>query len=466
MKKMNDNILKITYVFIGLFAILAVYLVIYILTDGREDINNPYNKRQELLEKKVLRGNIYSNDMDILAETIIDEEGNEKRNYPYDELFCHIIGNRYDTGSYGLELSYKFDLLSYNQSIVDELLADFNEKKLQGNSIITTLDVDLQDACYEALGKYEGAVVIMDAVTGDILSMVSKPDYNPNNISGIWDDIKNDKKGVLLNRATQGLYTPGSIFKLFVLGEYIRSYNETYDEYLYTCKGKINYSDFSLKCSNGKAHGKLDLSEAFAKSCNCSFADIGLKTDTDSLKAYCNNKLFNSNLPLEIPYSKSSYVLNVYDSEFMKIQTYIGQGETLVTPIHMCMVMSSIVNDGILMKPRIVSKIIDKKGNTIENTDISQYGSLYTKNEADLLKKYLGEVVNSGTATKLKNDKADVYGKTGTAQIDSNGLANSWFVGGIETQDKKLAISVVIEKVDDNTSPAVSVTKDIIKTLD
>jgi peptidoglycan glycosyltransferase len=254
---------------------------------------------------------------------------------------------------------------------------------------------------------------------------------------------------------------------LFVLGEYIRSYNETYDEYLYTCKGKINYSDFSLKCSNGKAHGKLDLSEVFAKSCNCSFADIGLKTDTDSLKAYCNNKLFNSNLPLEIPYSKSSYVLNVNNSEFMKIQTYIGQGETLVTPIHMCMVMSSIVNDGMLMKPRLVTELIDANDNIVKKIDASEYKKLYTSDEASNLKTYLREVVTSGTAYRLNDENKYIYGKTGTAQISTAGKADSWFVGGIELNDgSKYSIAVVIENIDDNTSPAIVVTKEIIKSLD
>lgn len=467
MKSMNSNILKITYVFVGLFTILAGYLMVYLFTDSKDDINNSYNKRQEILAQKIRRGSIYANDMTILAKTVVDEDKNETRVYPYDELFCHVVGS-YDKGVYGLEQSYNYELLSANQSIIDEVLADLNNEKLLGNGIVTTLDLELQDVCYKALGEYDGAIVIMDATSGDILSMVSKPDYNPNDISKIWNDIKEDDKGVLLNRATQGLYPPGSVFKLFTLGEYIASNSYSYESFLYTCEGSVSFTDFTMRCSNKKAHGKLDLKNAFANSCNCAFVEIGLDLDLNSFREYCNNKLFNSKeMPIDIAYKRSIYNLQSSDSTFIKCQTVIGQGETLVTPMHMCMVISSIVNDGVLMKPRFVERIVDNNGNTLKTLDESEYINLYTKEETEILKTYLREVVNSGTAYRLKNEKLDIYGKTGTAQISSSGKADSWFVGGIETQgSNKYAIAVVIENINDNTAPSVVVAKEIIKSLD
>ncbi len=466
MKKMNDNILKTTYVFIGLFTLLAVYLLVYLFTDSKEDINNSYNKRQELLAEKVIRGNIYSNDMTILAQTVIDENGNETRVYPYDELFCHVVGS-YDMGTYGLEASYNFELLSSETSIIDEVIADINNEKLLGNNIVTTLDIELQSACYEALGKYDGAIIIMDPKTGDILSMVSKPGYNPNDIANIWNDIKDDESGILLNRVTQGLYPPGSIFKLFTLGTYIDSYRGTYNKFNYTCEGSVSFADFTMRCSNKKAHGQLDLLGAFANSCNCAFVSLCDKIDSDDLRDYCNDKLFNRELPLNISYKMSSFILNNADSQFMKCQTFIGQGETLVTPVHMCMVMSSIVNDGILMEPRFVKEITDNRGNIIKKYESEEYVELYSEKDSKMLKEYLREVVNSGTAYRLKNDTMDVYGKTGTAQINTTGMADSWFVGGIEAENgKTYAIAVVLENVSENTSPAVVVTKEILEVLD
>lgn len=465
-KSMKSNILKATYVFAALFIILGAYLLYYVVVESAGDINNPYNKRTELFEQKIIRGNIYSKDMDILAQTLTDDSGKETRVYPYDELFCHVVGS-FDKGRYGLEQTYDFQLLGTNASLVEGVAADINNQKLQGNSIVTTLDVELQNVCYEALGKYDGAVMIMDAKTGDVLAMVSKPGYNPNDITKIWEDIRNDDKGALLNRVTYGLYPPGSVFKLFTLGEYISEHESNYEEYSYECSGTVNFVDFTMSCSNKRAHGLMNLAKGFAESCNCTFVDIGSKIKIDKFRDYCDEKLFNRDLPIELPHTLSQMQLKDNDSEFIKSQTVIGQGKTLVTPIHMCMVMSAIANDGIMMKPRFVSNIIDGKGNIVKEIKKDEYSELYTANEAETLKKYLREVVDSGTAYRLKSDTMDVYGKTGTAQVNATGITDSWFVGAVETEDEQVyAFAVVLENVTENTSPAIVVSKEIIKGLD
>ncbi|MBQ2981553.1 MAG: penicillin-binding protein 2 [Lachnospiraceae bacterium] len=464
--KNNNNIMKTTYIFTGLFVLLAVYLVGYIVLQSKKDINNTYNKRQDILAQKVVRGTIYSNDLKPLAMTKLDENNEEYRYYPYDELFCHIVGS-FDKGQYGLELAYNFDLLTANSSIVQEVVAEVNGVKLQGNSIKTTLDINLQEICLNALGDYEGSVVLMDAQTGDILSMVSKPYYNPNDIANIWDDIKNSDNGILINRATQGLYPPGSTFKIFTLGEFIDSHKKSYIDYSYNCEGTIKFADFSMSCSYKKPHGNVNLVNALSNSCNCAFVNMGTMIDAEVLNKYCKDRLFNKELPLEIMYNKSQITLSNSDSEFIKCQTVIGQGETLVTPIHMCMVMSSIVNEGILMKPRLVTEILDSYDNVIKKINAEKYDQLYTVGEADILKKYMREVVTNGTAYRLNDDKIYVYGKTGTAQISTAGKADSWFIGGIELDDNtKYAIAVVLENINENTSPAIVVTKEIINSLD
>ena len=350
---------------------------------------------------------------------------------------------------------------------MQEVVAEVNGVKLQGNSIKTTLDINLQEICLNALGDYEGSVVLMDAQTGDILSMVSKPYYNPNDIANIWDDIKNSDNGILINRATQGLYPPGSTFKIFTLGEFIDSHKKSYIDYSYNCEGTIKFADFSMSCSYKKPHGNVNLVNALSNSCNCAFVNMGTMIDAEVLNKYCKDRLFNKELPLEIMYNKSQITLSNSDSEFIKCQTVIGQGETLVTPIHMCMVMSSIVNEGILMKPRLVTEILDSYDNVIKKINAEKYDQLYTVGEADILKKYMREVVTNGTAYRLNDDKIYVYGKTGTAQISTAGKADSWFIGGIELDDNtKYAIAVVLENINENTSPAIVVTKEIINSLD
>ncbi len=464
--KNNNNIMKTTYIFTGLFMLLAIYLVGYVVFQSKKDINNTYNKRQDILAEKVVRGTIYSNDFKPLAITKIDENNKEYRYYPYNELFCHVVGS-FDKGQYGLELVHNFDLLTANSSIVEEVVAEVNGVKLQGNSIKTTLDINLQEICLNALGDYKGSVVIMDAMTGDVLSMVSNPYYNPNEIANIWDDIKNSENGILMNRATQGLYPPGSIFKIFTLGEFIDSHKKSYIDYSYNCEGTIKFVDFSMSCSYKKPHGNVNLTSALANSCNCAFVNIGTMIDAEVLNKYCKDKLFNKELPLDILHKKSQITLSNSDSEFIKCQTVIGQGETLVTPIHMCMVMSSIVNDGMLMKPRLVTEILDSNNNVVKKYNVTEYDQLYTANEATTLKEYMREVVTNGTAYRLNHDKLYVYGKTGTAQISTAGKADSWFIGGIELDtNTKYAIAVVLENINENTLPAIVVTKEIMNSLD
>ena len=462
---MNKNILKTTYIFAGLFVILVIYLICYQTFNSHSDINNSYNKRQDLFSKKVVRGTIYSKDMDELAVTIKDSDNTEKRTYPYDDLFCHVVGS-FDMGKSGLELAYNFELLESEEPFINKILADINNEKVKGNNIVTTLSVDLQKVCSEQLKNYKGAIVIMDAVNGDILAMCSNPGFNPNEIASIWDQIKNDNSGCLVNRATSGLYPPGSTFKLFTLGNFL-NVNKDYASFSYKCLGTFNEGDTNISCSNKRAHGTQDLTEAFANSCNCAFVNIGSTFDFDQFNEYCSSKLFNSKLPLEIEYKSSKFLLKNNSSDFLKSQTVIGQGETLVTPIHMCMVMSSIANDGILMKPRLVTSITDYSEKTVKEIKPVKYKDLYSKEDARTLQDFLTAVVDNGTATRLKNTAKKVYGKTGTAQLSStDGIADSWFVGAIETEhEKKYAFSIVLENVDENTSPATAVAKQIIGAL-
>lgn len=220
-KKLNKDILIVTYIFMGLFLILAVYFFYLVGYSSRDLINNPYNKLQNLLSESVVRGDIYSSDGELLATTSYDSEGEEYRYYPFGEQYCHVVGS-IGQGLYGLESAYNFDLLSSSSNILTKIANDLSDKKDSGDSIVTTLDSSVQKAAYQALKGYDGAAVVMDSKTGAVLAMVSNPGYNPNTIEEDWEKINEGESSVLLNRATQGLYTPGSIFKLVTLYEYLK----------------------------------------------------------------------------------------------------------------------------------------------------------------------------------------------------------------------------------------------------
>lgn len=139
-----------------------------------------------------------------------------------------------------------------------------------GDSVVTTLNLELQEAAYDALGNYKGAVVVMEPSTGKILAMVSKPDFDPNTVAENWDFLNTDQDSVLLNRATQGQYAPGSTFKVVTALEYMRE-NPDYENYGYNCTGAIEKDGVTIRCYNGHVHGQVGFQDSLAYSCNTSF---------------------------------------------------------------------------------------------------------------------------------------------------------------------------------------------------
>ena len=230
----NREFAVITYCFIGLFLCMMGYFAYFQVVKSEDFINNPYNTRQENFEKSVVRGKILSADGEVLAETKTDEEGNETRSYPHGGLFSHIVG--YSTKNYGrsgIESWANFNLLRSNTFFLEKTMDKVTDEKSIGDNVITTLNYSLQNAAYQALGSFDGAIAVMEPATGKILAMVSKPEFDPNTISENWEHIVADEnsESVLVNRASQGLYPPGSTFKVVTALEYIRQNPGDYENY-------------------------------------------------------------------------------------------------------------------------------------------------------------------------------------------------------------------------------------------
>lgn len=445
----NQDIFKVTIFFAVLFFALAAFIVRFLAVDASGVINNTYNKRSDTMKKSVTRGEIYSKDGDILAYTETDENGNETRIYPFGSDFFHVVGFE-EKGSLGLESSYNYYLLTSHDNIFKKISSEFSGQRLKGDNIITTLDVDLQQKANEILGDNEGAIIVMDPADGSILAMVSKPDYDPNSIGLIWDEITNDEdNSLLLNRATQGLFTPGSTFKIFTLLEYFRESNGEVGNYSFDCNGVYSVESGSVRCPSGIAHGLQNLKLSFAHSCNCAFSEIGLSLDLIRFAENNKNLLFNTDLDIDISSNQSSFTLDNTSSGFMVMQTAFGQGETLITPMHLAMVTCAAANNGVLMRPHLVSEITNFRGETVRTFAPEEYASLLSQDEAAFLKEYMRAVVTDGTATILSYEgNYTSYGKTGTAETLTNKEENhdhSWFTGFAENSGKTLVVCAMIE---------------------
>ncbi len=210
-RKNNKNLFRLTYLFMGLFTILVINFLVISTKDRIELLNNPYNPMKEVVAKKIIRGPIYSRDMEILAKTETPRGKEEIRSYPFYNMFSHVIGYSAN-GSSGMESYGNFYLINSNENIWDRISADMNGRKYIGDGIVTTLDCNLQRVAYDAIGNFSGCIIISNPKTGEILSLVSKPDFDPNDIKDEWEEYLSDTNAILLNRATQGQYSIGNLY--------------------------------------------------------------------------------------------------------------------------------------------------------------------------------------------------------------------------------------------------------------
>lgn len=428
---------------------------------SREFQNSSYNTRAKHAAEKVLRGEILASGNEILAETKTAADGTETRSYPYGSLFSHVVGYTAKGGS-GLEASQSFNLLTSDSFILDQVRREFEDKKKIGDKIVTTLDVDLQKALSESIGSHKGAGVVIEADTGKVLAMVSKPDFDPNTVEKKYEKLTTDEdNSPLLNRATSGLYPPGSTFKIITSLAYYRQYG-TVNGFSYDCNGEITVGDQTVHCYGNESHGKQDFTQLFANSCNAGFVSAGLTIKKSEFKSTAESLLFNQDLPSPVRYKSSRFTLDDDSGTALTMQTSIGQGNTLVTPYHMCLIASAIANNGSLMTPYLVDHIENDTGTVIKTYDPESYGLLMSPTEAGFLQGLMRATVEDGTGKKLQSKSYTAYGKTGTADFDSDhGKPHSWFVGFAEKDGKKIAVSVIVEASGTGSKYAVPAAKSV-----
>lgn len=462
-KKTEDQMIYVSLFFVGVFMLLIVFTCVYVRGNEIKWSNNSYNSRLEMMKKTVERGSIYASGGEILATTRIDEDGLEYRSYPYGNVFSHIIGFE-NRGYLGVEACANYYLLHSHESLRGQISNAIYNRKNEGDNVYTTLDVPLQMAAYEAMGEHQGAVVVTNPSTGKILAMVSKPDFNPNSLKDIWEDIVNNPNtSVLLNRATQGRYAPGSTFKIITTLEFLRENHNNSDAYEYDCDGEFVLGEEVIHCYHGISHGKVDLEESFAKSCNSSFANIGNRLNINSLKKTVNKLMFNQTLPLELPSVKSRLVLDENTTESDMLQYSIGQGDLLMTPMHMNLITQAIANDGVLMQPMLLECVKNNRGIMVKDFKTDEYKTLMSEQEAEILTAFMVKVCEDGTAVSLKNNLYTVAGKTGSAEFKEQSTeSHAWFTGFAPVENPEICITVIVEEGGSGSKAAVPIAKKIM----
>ncbi len=429
-------------VLIGILLLTLVAYLTYLEVFAKEEyINNSFNQRQWKQEENTLRGDVIDRNGIVLASSYKNEEL-QTRKYEYGGIYTHTIG--YNSKIYGksqIELIYNKNLAGLTEF---SKITDALEGEKKGDTVHLTISNELQKKAYEMLGKRAGAVVALDAKTGEVLCMASTPTFNPesDSLSKNWEMLNNRTDSPFVNRATNGLYAPGSVFKTVML---CAALDNGMADFEIDDQGTVQVGGRKYKNTKSKAYGKINLKRAYAVSSNVAFITIGQELGDDIVTQYVKKFRIGEKIKFDIPLatSKFDYDGNIYATDLAQVS--IGQGKLQVTPLQMALMVSTIANEGVMKKPYLVQKVVNSSGISVINGKSENLGRSVSTATAKKVKEFMVETVVNGTAGNAAVPGLEVGGKTGTAENERENQEHAWFVGYAEKDDKKIAIAVIIE---------------------
>lgn len=455
MKELRRNMRVIGIGIICVFLILAISYALTAYTQGSTWAGTAYNRRTG--GTGTLRGDIRDRGGILLATTNADGARVYVKDSAARRALSQTVGDPLGMSGTGVETFHSATLMSI-PSTLSRRISSLAEKKQQvGSNVTLTIDAKLQAYVAAVFPKgYRGAVVVLNWKTGEILCMVSKPDYDPVGLDA--KDLSGIEDTAFLNRCLQGLYTPGSVFKIVTLASALEHIRGITDE-SFTCSGIWDYGSSKVNCASNNAHGELTLKQAFAKSCNVTFGKIAYMLGPQYLRETAERFGFNENFKFGDFMIYNSQFPTSFGNDSDLIWSGVGQGTVLVTPLHMALIAASVANKGTMMKPMLILGTSDREGNMLSSPAPTEYRRVLTEEDADLIADYMRSAVKSGTASRAAIKGHTVCGKTGSAEVsnDKSVETNAWFTGFIREDDCPYAVAVVLENAGAGGSKAAPV---------
>lgn len=454
----KKHILHCALFLLSSFALLFCYLLYIQIWEADELNANSLNRRSAAMD--IVRGSI----LDAEGKQLAHSEAIGQRSYPYGAIMAPVTGYVGESlGSSGLERLLGDELSGQSRQLrnlgpIGQLL-----QSDRGNDIRLTIDADVQEIAYNALGSAKGAVVVLDADTGAVIAMVSKPAVDPSIVEAEWPALSQREDSPLLNRAANGLYPPGSTIKVLIadaaLDEKVTDLNESFD-----CTGELKIGDAAIHESHGAVHGTVNLAEAITHSCNFTFGTLALRMQGDGLEDAFKRFGFADTFTGEI--EESSSHLPDFDElgDGDTAQVGIGQSTLLVTPLRMAMLAGSFVNGGKMMVPYLVDEVISPRGLVLRTASPSKWRDVTTEQRANLINGFMESVVTEGTGTGAAVRGIRVTGKTGTAE-NAAGREHGWFIGTAELQKRRIAMAIIVENSGGGGTVAAPIARQIITCL-
>lgn len=431
-----------------------------------EDLPGPVRVRTLNMLQTVNRGAIYDRNGHPLADNQKGENGRSFRFYSEPSL-AHVVGYiSYGLGASGIEYTQNETLLGLQR--IDNKLKQLLHQPIEGNDVTLTIDARIQQTAALALHNRSaaGAIVVMDAHTGAILAMVSAPGFDPNVFlrGGTEADICSTSLGCnnqnFFNRATQGLYPPGSTWKTITLIAALETGKVTpetvFDFGEARCDASGCYYGYEVdgQFIEDRNHfaQTLTVRESYALSANTTFARLADEMGDETVITYARRFGFNheeGRPPIEIEANAPQLANNLeelYSNNLLRASTGIGQGELLASPLSMALVVSAVINDGDIPTPHLLQAIGYPSGDALANEPRRYWIRETMRPEtAQQVREMMIEVVNNGTGTQAALPGIIVGGKTGTAEVDGNEQPHAWFTGFAQNEEQTVVIAVMIE---------------------
>jgi peptidoglycan glycosyltransferase len=451
---MNKAMSKVFIVAVVLFVALVVNLTWIMVVRAQWFQDRPENKRNIAKEMKIKRGDIVGFDGSVIAGTE-RRSGYYYRDYPNGTLAPQLLG--YDSVQYGrsgIESQLNDELTGQSsdlgvQNWVDKLLG----RRPKGANVKVTLVPAVQKIAQSELQGQKGAIIVLDPKTGALIASASAPTYDPANLEDRWATLSKDPAAPLLNRPTQGLYVPGSAFKVVTASAGLDTGKVTPDTQFVDTG---TYVVFGGKVTNygGEVYGPNNFTYALTASINTTFAKVGNTLGRKRLIAGAQQYGFYQKPPLPLPsgeiaasgrYGKKGLLSpDAFMDPLAVAWAACGQEKLLATPLQMALVAGGVANGGRVMKPYYLQEIVTSDGQVVSKAQPEQWLVATKALTASQLNTMMQNVVNAGTGTRAALEGIQVAGKTGTAE-KGDGTNLAWFIGFAPAEDPQVAICVVIE---------------------
>ena len=439
-----------------LYVVLIGALISIMFVHAQEYQEMPANNHTMIHMANVKRGSISTSDGVVLAqsvETDDDQYSNYRREYPAGDLASQVVGySSRQYGTAGIEDVCNGYLTGRSGNSFMSAASDLLGTTVAGNDVVLTIDSQIQQAAQDALDGYTGACVVLDANTGAVLAMASAPTYDAADFASVLEAAaEGNSEPVLLNRAIQSRYAPGSTFKTVTLTTALE-YGVATPETMYNAPGTLDVAGKTVVNFDNEELGEISLAQAYALSSNTVFAQVGLQTGSEDFVEGAHAFGFDEDLDFEldvlISRMSDASEMGEWELAWAACGQPVGQNTAngpYATVLQMAMTGAAIANNGAIMKPYIVEEVHSPEGMQTYGVFPTVYRQACSGNTASKVEEMMRNVVENGTGTNAAIEGHVVYGKTGTAETNRES-DDSWFVGYTECGGTDIVVAMVLEE--------------------